>query len=64
MTHYRSLNHSKWACQYHEVFIPQYRKKAIYGELRRYLGGRCCGAWRGSGRARWKKGICWSTMST
>ena len=38
MTHYRSLNHSKWACQYHEVFIPQYRKKAIYGELRRYLG--------------------------
>ena len=29
MTHYRSLNHSKWACQYHEVFIPQYRKKAI-----------------------------------
>ncbi len=38
MTHYRSLNHSKWACQYHEVFIPKYRKKAIYGELRRYLG--------------------------
>ena len=38
MTHYRSLNHSKWACQYHVVFIPKYRKKAIYGELRRYLG--------------------------
>ena len=38
MTHYRSLNHTKWACQYHVVFIPKYRKKAIYGSLRRYLG--------------------------
>ena len=39
MTNYRSLNHSKWACQYHVIFIPKYRKKAIYGSLRRYLGG-------------------------
>ena len=39
MTNYRSLNHSKWACQYHVVFIPKYRKKAIYGSLRRHLGG-------------------------
>ena len=23
MTNYRSLNHSKWACQYHVVFIPK-----------------------------------------
>ena len=38
MTNYRSLNHSKWACQYHVVFIPKYRKKVLYGELRRYLG--------------------------
>ena len=38
MTHYRSLNHWKCACQYHVVFIPKYRKKAIYGELRQYLG--------------------------
>ena len=35
MTNYRSLNHTKWTCQYHVVFIPKYRKKAIYGELRR-----------------------------
>ena len=27
MTNYRSLNHSKWACQYHVVFIPKYRKE-------------------------------------
>ena len=38
MTNYRSLNHTKWACQYHVVFIPKYRKKVIYGGLRRYLG--------------------------
>ena len=39
MTNDRSLNHSKWVCQYHVVFIPKYRKKAIYGSLRRHLGG-------------------------
>ena len=38
MTHYRSLSHTKWTCQYHVVFIPKYRKKVIYGELRRDLG--------------------------
>ena len=38
MTRYRSLSHTKWTCQYHVVFIPKYRKKAIYGELRRDLG--------------------------
>ena len=54
MTNYRSLNHSKWACQYHVVFIPKYRKKAIYGSLRRQLGGwRWCAdsaRWVSSGR--------------
>ncbi len=38
MTDYRSLNHTRWTCQYHVVFIPKYRKKMIYGELRRHLG--------------------------
>lgn len=33
-----SLNHSVWDCKYHVVFIPKYRRKALYGELRRYLG--------------------------
>ena len=37
MTHYRSLSHTKWTCQDHVVFIPKYRKKVIYGELRRDL---------------------------
>ena len=38
MTTYRSLNQTKWHCQYHVVFIPKYRKKAIYGGLREQLG--------------------------
>jgi len=35
---YESLNHSVWVCKYHVVFIPKYRRKALYGELRRDLG--------------------------
>jgi len=38
MTDYQSLNHSTWECKYHVIFIPKYRKKSIYGELRRHLG--------------------------
>jgi len=38
MSDYRSLSHAKWECKYHVVFIPKYRKKAIYGELRKSLG--------------------------
>lgn len=33
-----SLNHSVWDCKYHVVFIPKYRRRALYGELRRHLG--------------------------
>src|SRR5260370_7184893 len=39
MDEYQSLNHSKWECKYHVVFIPKYRRKALYAELRRHLGG-------------------------
>ena len=38
MNDYRSLRHTKWECKYHVVFIPKYRKKAIYGHLRKELG--------------------------
>lgn len=30
-----SLSHTKWDCTYHIVFIPKYRRKVMYGELRR-----------------------------
>jgi putative transposase len=33
-----SLAHTKWECKYHVVWIPKYRRKALYGELRKYLG--------------------------
>ena len=33
-----SLKHTKCECKYHVVWIPKYRKKSIYRELRRYLG--------------------------
>jgi len=33
-----SLSHTKWECKYHLIFIPKYRRKVLYGELRRYLG--------------------------
>jgi putative transposase len=32
-----SLNHTKWACKYHVVFIPKCRRKSLYGQLRPYL---------------------------
>lgn len=35
---YRSQSHTRWECKYHVVFIPKYRKKAIYGHIRRTLG--------------------------
>jgi hypothetical protein len=35
---YQSLSHSKWDCKYHVVFIPKYRRKVLYGEIRRQLG--------------------------
>ena len=35
---YETLHHSKWDCKYHVVFIPKYRRKALYAELRRHLG--------------------------
>ena len=33
-----SLSHTKWNCQYHIVFTPKYRRKAIYNKLRRDIG--------------------------
>jgi putative transposase len=31
------LNHSKWECKYHVVFTPKYRKKALFGPIRKEL---------------------------
>ena len=34
----RSSSHTKWDCKYHIVFIPKYRRKVLYGQLRAHLG--------------------------
>ena len=38
MDEIESLAHAKWECKYHVVWIPKYRRKALYGELRKHLG--------------------------
>jgi len=38
MNNYNKLNHTTYDCKYHFIWIPKYRKKVIYGNLRRYLG--------------------------
>ena len=38
MQEYGTLNHTVWECKYHIVFIPKYRKKVLYGQIRRELG--------------------------
>lgn len=38
MPEYQSLNHARWDCKYHVVFIPKARKKRMFGALRRYMG--------------------------
>lgn len=34
-----TLAHTTWECKYHVVFIPKYRRKALFGQLRKDLGG-------------------------
>ena len=38
MDEYQSLSHTKWDCKHHVIFIPKYRRRALYGQLRRHLG--------------------------
>ena len=39
MREWQSQSHVKWYCKYHVVFAPKYRKRVIFGELRRSIGG-------------------------
>jgi putative transposase len=38
MSNTQSLSHTKWECKYHLTWIPKYRRKELYGDLRKYLG--------------------------
>ncbi len=41
----KSLAHTKYLCKYHIVFIPKYRRKIIYnqlrGDIRKYIEDLC-----------------------
>ena len=38
MREWQSQPHVRWYCRYHVVFVPKYRKKAIFGSLRQGIG--------------------------
>ena len=38
MNNAQSLAHTKWECKYHVVWIPKYRRKKLFVEIRRELG--------------------------
>ena len=38
MQDFQSLSHTTWDCKHHLVWVPKYRKKALYGSLRKHLG--------------------------
>jgi len=38
MKDWQSQAHVKWECKYHVVILPKYRRKALYGRLRREIG--------------------------
>ena len=35
---FNHLNHATWECKYHGVFTPKYRKKVLFGKIKRNLG--------------------------
>jgi putative transposase len=39
MREWETQSHVKWYCRYHVVIVPKYRKKVIYGGLRKKIGG-------------------------
>jgi putative transposase len=38
MRDWQGQSHVKWYCKYHVVFVPKYRRRSIYGSLRRQIG--------------------------
>jgi len=38
MHEWQSLSHVRWECKYHIVIIPKYRKRMLYGRLKKHVG--------------------------
>ena len=58
MQTYETLKHTTWDCKDHVVFIPKYRRKTLYAQLRRdFFEVRYSGIWPSQRNAQWKRGI-------
>ena len=38
MHEWQSLSHVRWECKYHIVIIPKYRKRMLYGRVKKHVG--------------------------
>ena len=38
MRNWQSLAHVKWECKYHVVIVPKYRRKSLFGHVRKRIG--------------------------
>jgi putative transposase len=38
MKDWHSMAHVKWECKYHVVILPKYRRKVLFGKMRRQVG--------------------------
>jgi putative transposase len=38
MHEWLSMSHVRWDCKYHVVIVPKYRKKLLFGRLRKQIG--------------------------
>ena len=38
MHDWQSMSHVRWDCKYHVVIIPKYRRKLLFGRLRKQVG--------------------------
>ena len=38
MHEWQSLSHVRWECKYHVVIVPKYRRRVMYGRLKRQIG--------------------------
>jgi putative transposase len=38
MQDWQTLSHVRWECKYHVVIVPKYRKRVLYGRVRKWVG--------------------------
>lgn len=38
MREWQSQSHVRWYCRYHLVWVPKYRRKPMFGQVRRGIG--------------------------